>query len=71
MAKAPRIQTQQQADALARRIWNELSDADRWELGDQFISGSFDWREWLTAKPSSRVLHALDYLRILWEQAQG
>lgn len=55
----------------ARRFWNGLDRRQRDELGDAFVLGTFDWREWFDAKPSGALLREVDELRILWEMEGG
>lgn len=52
----------------ARRWWNELDRAQRFELGDALVLGTFDWREWgFSSPPTAAFLNELDYQRTLWE----
>ena len=47
-----------------------LSTADKWTLGDQFVLGTFDWRDWdhwLSKPPSRAFLNGAEYERKLWE----
>ena len=53
----------------ARAFWKSLSTHDRWELGDQLVLGSFDWRDWMDRKPSAAFLNELDAERMYWEVA--
>jgi hypothetical protein len=53
----------------ATEFFKLLSPSDRFELGDQFVLGTFDWRNWLESKPSSLFLRELDRQRMLWEMS--
>jgi hypothetical protein len=53
--------------ANALKFWKGLDRRDRFELGDQFVLGTFDWRDWFTKKPSRVFLDEVDRERILWE----
>lgn len=44
-----------------------LDNLARGELGDALVLGDFDWREWLTTKPSAAFLNGADDARIEWE----
>lgn len=44
--------------------------SDKWELGDQFVLGTFDWRDWFDNKPSRLFLDGADEARIYWEIEQ-
>jgi len=57
------------ADRASGRAWfNKLSNAEKWELGDQLVLGTFDWEEWsFRKKPSSAFMNGVDYERLLWE----
>lgn len=54
----------------ARRWWAQLSPHDRWELGDQFVLGDFDWRDWFDERPTGTFLNEVDRLRMLWEDTR-
>lgn len=55
----------------AREFWEQLSQSDRWEIGDQLVLGTIDWGEWgFERKPSSVFRNEVDYQRILWEGMQ-
>lgn len=47
---------------------NSLSRSDVFELGDAFVLGSFDWRDWLTSKPSAAFLRGAEYAWQLREE---
>lgn len=51
----------------AKTFWHGLRDADRAEIGDQLVLGTFDWRDWFPSKPSAAFMNELDRQRILWE----
>jgi hypothetical protein len=53
----------------ARRIWDELSPEQRFELGDCFVLGSFRWEDWFEEDRLPGALNELDRLRTLWEMA--
>lgn len=55
------------ASSLAKQFWSQLTDRERWELGDQLVLGDFDWRDWLSEPPPRGFLDALDKERMLWE----
>lgn len=50
-----------------RRWVASLDRHDVGELGDQFVCGDFDWREWLGSKPSPSFLRGADDERIARE----
>ncbi len=54
----------------AEKFWKSLSDAEKWEIGDQLVLGSFDWRDWLNRPPSRVFLNEVDYLRMNWESGR-
>lgn len=57
-----------QLDAIkrkARKFWDSLSEADRFQLGDDLVLGDFDWRDWFEAKPPRGFMREVDDLRIL------
>lgn len=55
----------------ARAWWNNLSAAERWELGDQLVLGTFDFMDFgLSRRPSSVFLNEVDYQRMLWESME-
>ena len=56
--------------AKARKFWNSLSSSDRWAIGDQLVTGDFDWMDWFNSPPSHTFLDELDELRIDWETGQ-
>lgn len=52
----------------AKRWWDQLSTAERNDLGDDLVLGSFNWKDWgLRRSPSSVFLNEVDELRIHWE----
>jgi hypothetical protein len=52
----------------AAEFWRGLDSSERFELGDQLVLGTFNWREWgLPTLPGSVFLNHVDYLRMLWE----
>jgi hypothetical protein len=51
----------------AKGFWKSLSRSQRHNIGDALVLGSFDWRDWLSKKPSTAFLNALDAERIHWE----
>ena len=53
----------------AKRFWDSLYRWERFELGDQFVLGSFDWRDWMETKPTNYMLNVVDELRIDWNIA--
>lgn len=55
--------------------FKSLVDADKWELGDQFVLGTFDWRDWAdmagwSKKPSRAFLQGAETARLQWEMVQ-
>jgi hypothetical protein len=46
---------------------DSMSSHDLGELGDEFVLGTFDWRDWLNSKPSGEFLRAADERRIYRE----
>lgn len=54
----------------AVQFFNELSDAERWQLGDELLLGDLDVGAWFDGRrPSSVFLNEVDRLRMLWECA--
>ncbi len=53
--------------AKARTFWRRLSNAERSQIGDDLVLGTFEWSEWLGAKPTGTFLRAVDEERIGWE----
>jgi len=51
----------------AQEFWDSLSPSQRWDIGDELVLGTFDWRDWLPSKPEPGFLNHVDYLRMLWE----
>ena len=57
-----------QQRAAGTEWFNSLQPQDKWTLGDHFVWGIFDWREWGFQKPpSATFLNAADQARIHWE----
>ena len=54
-----------------QKWFNELPNYLKWELGDQFVLGDFDWRDWFDEKPSEAFLNAIDSARINWEMMRA
>jgi len=54
-----------------RKWFRSLSRWDKDELGNQFVLGDFDWRDWLEQKPSSAFLAGAEDERIHWEMMGG
>ena len=51
-----------------RRWFRDLPSDLKGTLGDDFVLGTFDWREWgLDAKPSRMFLNGADEARMDWE----
>lgn len=50
-----------------RRWFQSLDNFARGELGDAFVLGTFDWRDWLSSKPTRAFLDAADDARMAWE----
>lgn len=50
-----------------RQFFRKLASHDKWELGDQFVLGSFDWREWFSARPSAAFIDGVEDERLYWE----
>lgn len=56
------------ADRAAGARWfNSLDDASKWELGDQFVLGTYDWRDWFHDPVSSAFLNGAEEARLNWE----
>lgn len=54
--------------AQGREWFRNLPIDLKWEIGDQLVLGSFDWREWsFPKKPSDAFLNGVDIERMLWE----
>ena len=52
----------------AQLFWEMLDPAERWDVGDALVLGTWDWRDWMDDPPPPGFLTALEYERILWEQ---
>lgn len=65
------IHQRQREKEKAKSWWNQLSAPERFDIGDQFVWGCFNWMDWGFSKPPSSVfLQEVDYLRILWESEE-
>ena len=54
----------------ARKFWDRLSNAGRWELGDELVLGNVDYDRWFDGKPSSVFLNEVDRQRMYWESEE-
>lgn len=64
----PMSMREAQAERAKGKKWfKELSTPEKWELGDQFVLGSFDWTDWLEKKPTSAFLNGADEERMYWQ----
>lgn len=66
--------TRKARDAERRRaegFWESLSVADRFEVGDQLVFGSFNPLDWDFRPVTGVFLARLDALRMLWESTNG
>lgn len=63
------VRDRMQAIEAARKFWNGLDNAARWQLGDDLVLGEFDWRDWFDKKPEPAFMNELDQLRMHWEAA--
>ncbi len=63
----PTIDKRRRTRAAAQRFWDSLTSAEKWDLGDELVHGSFDWENWLTRKPTVSFMNALDQVRMHWE----
>lgn len=52
----------------ADKLWAQLDTAQRWELGDQLVLGTFSWDEWFQESRLPGTLTEINRLRMLWEQ---
>jgi len=59
------------ATEVARQLFDQLSPAERWELGDALVLGTFDWREWSEEPLPPGTTAELDYIRMHWEDEQA
>jgi hypothetical protein len=65
------IRQRQRERERAKKWWDDLSPPERFQLGDDFVLGCFDWGDWGFYKsPTSVFLQEVDYLRILWESEE-
>ena len=56
----------------AKAWWDQLSPAERHDLGDELVLGAFDWTTWGFSKaPSSTFLNEVDDLRMHWESEES
>ena len=54
--------------AEGRKWFENLTDQQRWDLGDALVLGTFDYRDWgLERQPTSAFMGEVDYRRMLWE----
>ena len=63
----PTIDKRRRTQGQARRFFQGLTRAEKHDLGDQLVWGSFDWQDWFAKKPSAAFMNALDEERIHWE----
>jgi hypothetical protein len=54
----------------AQRLWRELTSEQRFDLGDQFVLGGFDWGDWFEEDRLPGAIGELERLRTLWEMEQ-
>lgn len=54
----------------ARSFFSALDTYQRWELGDELVLGTFDWRDWLNDKPTPAFMRELGKLSDYWEQTR-
>ncbi len=52
----------------ARSVWNSLDFNQRWELGDELVLGTFDWRDWFDNIPPRGGMSELAALSDAWEE---
>lgn len=52
---------------IANNFWKQLSPTDRDELGNQFVLGNYDWKDWWIDPPQKGVMNEVEKLRMLWE----
>ncbi len=50
----------------AKKFWASLDNQARWEWWDARLEGSYDWRDWFHAKPSSAFTREVDQLVLYW-----
>ena len=56
--------------AKGRRWFESLTHHEKWQLGDDFVLGTFEWREWFDTKPSSAFLRGAEDARLYWEMTR-
>lgn len=44
-----------------------LSIEDKWGVGDAFVLGEWDWRDWFERKPTPSFMQGAENARLLWE----
>jgi len=67
MKKTMTVREAMKERARGREWFFSLDSTARNELGDAFVLGEFDWRDWLSTKPSAAFLNGADDARVLWE----
>lgn len=60
--------TDSKAREQAQRFWDSLSNAQRWDIGDDLVLGCFNAEDWFDEPLLSGTTEEMDKLRILWEQ---
>ena len=63
------LQQANEEHAAGAAFFDKLDRFAKGEIGDALVLGEFDWREWLTKKPSAAFLNGIDSRRILWEMS--
>lgn len=64
------VRTRSKQRAAGRKWFEGLSFSDKDRLGDEFVFGTFDWREWdnwFSSPPSRHFLAGAEEARIHWE----
>jgi hypothetical protein len=57
------------AQQTAEKLWNSLTNNERWELGDALVLSTFAWEDYWESKPPVGTLRELDKLRMWWESS--
>ena len=63
------VRQRAQQRAKGEKWFKGLSTADKFLLGDAFVLGDFDWRDWLPSQPTGAFLAGAEYARLLWESS--
>lgn len=68
MSSWPHLDKIEREKKEAQKFWASLSSSDRGELGDQFVLGGFDWRDWgFNKRPTSAFMNEVEACRLDWE----